>query len=147
MFKDTAIVALGTAVSRITGLLRVIVLGIILGQTALADAFDGANNSPNSIYELLVGGILAASLLPLFTRFAEDKDDIATSAVISVSVILLIVATAIAVLCAPLIFHLYSLQPSELVDADEYRRAGTQMARIFLIQIFFYGLSALGTAS
>lgn len=146
MFKDTAVVALGTAASRITGLMRVIVLGIILGQTSLADAFDGANNSPNSIYELLVGGVLAASLLPLFTRYAEDSDDTATSAVISVSVVVLLGATFIAVVCAPWIFHLYSLQPSALVDAAEYRRAGTAMARIFLIQIFFYGVTALGTA-
>lgn len=146
MFKDTVIVAIGTAASRVTGLLRVVVLGIILGQTALADAFDGANNSPNSIYELLVGGLLAASLVPLFTRYAEDRDDQATSAIISVSVIFLAVATVLAVLAAPLIFRLYSLQPSALVDADEYRNAGTAMARIFLIQIFFYGLTALGTA-
>jgi putative peptidoglycan lipid II flippase len=75
MFKDTLIVAIGTAMSRLTGLLRVVVFGIIIGQTALADAFDGANNSPNSIYELLVGGLLAASLVPLFTRFTEDDDD------------------------------------------------------------------------
>lgn len=146
MFKDTVIVAIGTAASRVTGLLRVVVLGIILGQTALADAFDGANNSPNSIYELLVGGLLAASLVPLFTRYAEDRDDRATSAIISVSVIFLAAATVLAVLAAPLIFRLYSLQPSALVDADEYRTAGTAMARIFLVQIFFYGLTALGTA-
>ena len=146
MFKDTVVVAIGTAASRITGLLRVVVLGIILGQTALADAFDGANNSPNSIYELLVGGLLAASLVPLFTRFAEDRNDHATSAIISVSVIFLAVATILAVLAAPLIFRLYSLQPSDAVDADQYRQAGTAMARIFLVQIFFYGLTALGTA-
>lgn len=146
MYKDTVIVAIGTAASRVTGLLRVVVLGVILGQTALADAFDGANNSPNSIYELLVGGLLAASLVPLFTRFAEDKDDQATSAIISVSLIVLVAATAVAVLAAPLIFRLYSLQPSSLVDADQYRSAGTAMARIFLVQIFFYGLTALGTA-
>lgn len=146
MFRDTVVVAMGTAASRVTGLLRVVVLGIILGQTALADAFDGANNSPNSIYELLVGGLLAASLVPLFTRFAEDRNDHATSAIISVSVIFLAVVTVLAVLAAPFIFRLYSLQPSELVDADQYRRAGTAMARIFLVQIFFYGLTALGTA-
>ena len=146
MFKDTVIVAIGTAASRVTGLLRVIVLGIILGQTALADAFDGANNSPNSIYELLVGGLLAASLVPLFTRFSEDRDDHATSTIISVSVVFLAITTVLAVLAAPLIFRLYSLQPSELVDPDQYRRAGTAMARIFLVQIFFYGLTALGTA-
>ena len=146
MFRDTLVVAIGTLMSRLTGLLRVIVFGIVIGQTALADAFDGANNSPNSIYELLLGGVLAAGLVPLFTRFEETKDDEARSAVISVSLILLLIATAVAILAAPLIFRLFSLSPSDLVDADEFRRAGTAMTRIFLVQIFFYGVTALGTA-
>jgi putative peptidoglycan lipid II flippase len=146
MFKDTLIVAIGTAMSRLTGLLRVVVFGIIIGQTALADAFDGANNSPNSIYELLVGGLLAASLVPLFTRFAEDDDEEATNAVVSVSLIVLAIATAIAVAAAPLIFRLFSLQVSPLVDPEQFRHVGTVMSRIFLIQIFFYGLTAIGSA-
>ncbi|MEY4220547.1 MAG: hypothetical protein RL280_831, partial [Actinomycetota bacterium] len=146
MFKDTVVVAFGTAMSRLTGLLRVIVFGVIIGQTALADAFDGANNSPNSIYELLVGGLLAASLVPLFTRFAEDKDEEATEAVISTSLIVLALATVVAILAAPLIFRLFSLHPSYLVDPDEFRRAGTAMSRIFLVQIFFYGLTAIASA-
>ena len=146
MFKDTLVVALGTAMSRLTGLLRVVVFGVIIGQTALADAFDGANNSPNSIYELLVGGLLAASLVPLFTRFAEDDDEEATQTVVSTSLIVLAGATVLAVIAAPLIFRLFSLHPSPLVDADEFRRAGTAMARVFLIQIFFYGLTAIGSA-
>ncbi|MEI8398592.1 MAG: lipid II flippase MurJ, partial [Actinomycetes bacterium] len=146
MFKDTLIVAIGTAMSRLTGLLRVVVFGIIIGQTALADAFDGANNSPNSIYELLVGGLLAASLVPLFTRFAEDEDDEATNAVVSVSLIVLAVATAIAIAAAPLIFRLFSLHVSPLVDPEQFRHVGTVMSRIFLIQIFFYGLTAIGSA-
>jgi len=146
MFRDTLVVAIGTLMSRLTGLLRVIVFGIVIGQTALADAFDGANNSPNSIYELLLGGVLAAGLVPLFTRFEETKDDDARSAVISVSVILLLVATVVAIIAAPFIFRLFSLSPSSLVDANEYRRAGTAMTRIFLVQIFFYGITALGSA-
>jgi len=146
MFRDTLVVAIGTLMSRLTGLLRVIIFGIVIGQTALADAFDGANNSPNSIYELLLGGVLAAGLVPLFTRFEETRDDDARSAVISVSVVLLLAATAIAIIAAPLIFRLFSLSPSSLVDADEYRRAGTAMTRIFLVQIFFYGVTAIGSA-
>ncbi len=146
MFRDTVVVALGTAMSRLTGLLRVVVLGIVLGQTALADAFDGANNSPNSIYELLVGGVLAASLVPLFTRFHEDGDDDSTTAVVSTSLVVLVLATVVAVLAAPLVFRLYSLSPSDAVDADLYRRVGTALSRIFLVQIFFYGLTALGSA-
>lgn len=146
MFKDTLVVAIGTAMSRLTGLLRVIVFGVIIGQTALADAFDGANNSPNSIYELLVGGLLAASLVPLFTRFAEDEDEEATQAVISTSIVVLALATLIAIACSPLIFRVFSLNPSHLVEVDQFRRAGTAMTRIFLIQIFFYGLTAIGSA-
>ena len=146
MFKDTLVVAIGTAVSRLTGLLRVVVFGVIIGQTALADAFDGANNSPNSIYELLVGGLLSASLVPLFTRFAEDDDEEAKDAVISASLVVLLVATVLAVLAAPLIFRLFSLHPSPAVNPETFRRAGTMMSRIFLVQIFFYGLTAICSA-
>ncbi|MTB13302.1 MAG: murein biosynthesis integral membrane protein MurJ [Actinobacteria bacterium] len=146
MFKDTLVVAIGTAISRLTGLLRVVVFGIIIGQTALADAFDGANNSPNSIYELLVGGLLAASLVPLFTRFTEDNDEEATNAVVSVSLIVLGIATAVAIALAPLIFRLFSLHVSPLVDPQQFRHVGTVMTRIFLVQIFFYGLTAIASA-
>ena len=139
-------VAIGTAISRLTGLLRVVVFGIIIGQTALADAFDGANNSPNSIYELLVGGLLAASLVPLFTRFTEDNDEDATNAVVSVSLIVLGIATAVAIALAPLIFRLFSLHVSPLVDPQQFRHVGTVMTRIFLVQIFFYGLTAIASA-
>src|SRR5262249_16618551 len=42
------------------------------------------------------------------------------------------------------IFHLFSVNVTG--DADVYRAAGTALARIFLIQIFFYGFTALATA-
>ncbi|HSB88228.1 MAG TPA: lipid II flippase MurJ, partial [Ilumatobacteraceae bacterium] len=54
--------------------------------------------------------------------------------------------TAVAVIAAPLIFRMYSLLTSSTVDADDYRNVGTLLARIFLVQIFFYGLNALGSA-
>jgi len=145
MFRDTVVVALGTALSRLTGLLRVMVFGVVIGQTALADAYDGANNSPNSIYELLVGGVLAASLVPLFTRLAEDEDDEGTSAVVSTTVVVVAAATVLAVLLAPYIFRLYSLNPG-VEDVEQFRRVGTVLSRVFLLQIFFYGMTTLGSA-
>jgi putative peptidoglycan lipid II flippase len=146
MLRSNLIVAVGTALSRVTGLIRVMVLGIVIGQTALADAYNAANSSPNAIYELLLGGVLSASLVPLFTKLAEERDDEGTTAVVSVSVVAMSVLTVAAVLAAPWIFHLYSISPSASVDAGEFRRAGTLLARIFLIQIFFYGLTSLGTS-
>ena len=35
---------------------------------------------------------------------------------------------------------------AEDVDPDLYRSVGTSLARVFLLQIFFYGLTALGGA-
>ena len=68
LLRSNVAVAAGTALSRVTGLLRVIVLGYVLGQTALADAYAVANETPNIVYELLLGGVLSATLVPLFSR-------------------------------------------------------------------------------
>ena len=144
LLRSNVTVAIGTALSRLTGLIRVMVLGFVVGQTSLADAYNGANNSPNTIYELLLGGVLSASLVPMFTKQFERKDDDATRAVITVSVIAISVLTILAVIAAPLIFRLYSLAPK--VNAGQYRAVGTALARIFLVQIFFYGITAVGTS-
>ncbi len=146
LLRSNLVVAIGTALSRLTGLIRIVVLGYVIGQTALADAYNAANNSPNAIYELLLGGVLSASLVPLFSRLAEERDDEGTSAVVTVSILAVTVLTTAAVLAAPWIFRLYSINPSDGVDREQFRAVGTALARIFLVQIFFYGISALGTS-
>jgi putative peptidoglycan lipid II flippase len=143
MLRSNLVVAIGTALSRFTGMLRVLVFGIVIGQTAVADAYNGANNSPNVVYELLLGGVLSATLVPLFSRHAEDDDREATEVVVSVSLVALCVLTAIAMIAAPAIFRVFSLSPAEGLDVELYRNVGTWLTRIFLIQIFFYGVSAL----
>ena len=143
LLRSNAVVALGTGLSRLTGMLRVVVFGIIIGQTALADAYDGANNSPNAVYELLLGGVLSAALVPMFTRLLEDDDRDSAEAVIGVAVVALTAITAIAVAAAPFIFRLFALNPADGIDAAQFRTVGTALTRIFLIQIFFYGISAL----
>lgn len=147
LLRTNVAVAAGTAVSRVTGLARIVVFGIVIGQTAVADAYDGANNSPNSLYELLIGGVFSAALVPVFTRLVHDKDDEAEKAVFSTAVVVLAALTAIAVACAPFIFRLFSLDTSPSVDAAQYREVGTMLARVFLVQIFFYGVTALATAA
>lgn len=143
LLRSNAIVALGTGLSRLTGMLKVIVFGFVIGQTALADAYDGANNSPNAVYELLLGGVLSATLVPLFTRLLEDDDREGAESVVGVSIVALTVITAIAVVFAPWIFRIFSLSPDAAVDANDFRTVGTALTRIFLLQIFFYGIAAL----
>jgi putative peptidoglycan lipid II flippase len=148
LIRSNLVVASGTAVSRITGLVRIVIFGMVIGQTALADAFDGANNAPNAIYELFIGGLLSASLVPLFARLVDNdhKENNDIDAIVSTALYALVSVTVVAVLAAPAIFHLFSLNPASSVDAGAYREAGTALTRIFLVQIFFYGMSAITSA-
>ncbi len=62
------------------------------------------------------------------------------------SVVLISALTFLAVLGAPLIFRVFSLNVADGVDPELFRSVGTTLSRIFLIQIFFYGLSGLANA-
>lgn len=143
VLQDNLVVGLGTALSRLTGFIRFAVFGIIFGRTALWDAYNAANSSPNMIYELVLGGVLSATLVPVFTRFFADQDDDAAGAVVSSSIVAVAGLTVVAVAASPWIFRLSSFRVSNDVDAADYRSLGASLARILLIQIFFYGLSAI----
>ncbi len=150
LLKSNLTVAAGTALSRVTGMLRLTVLAGVLGSTALNDAYVNANETPNIVYELLLGGVLSATLVPLFPTFAEDPDDEngreSTNVVITMAVVMIAALTALAVVAAPLIFRLFSLQVADDIDADLFRSVGTTLTRIFRIQILFYGLTGLANA-
>ena len=69
LLRSNITVAIGTALSRVTGLLRVVVFAYVIGQTLLADRYKIANETPNIVYDLLLGGVLSATLVPLFSSF------------------------------------------------------------------------------
>jgi len=66
LVRSSAAVAAGTLLSRLTGLLRVAVLAYAIGRATLADSYNIANSTPNIVYELILGGVLSATLVPLF---------------------------------------------------------------------------------
>lgn len=149
LLRSNVVVASGTLVSRVTGLIRVMVFAYVVGQTALADAYKLANETPNIIYDLIIGGVLSATLVPVITSVIAQAgtaarrqlDAIVTSAVLAISAL-----TLVAVLAAPLVFRLYSITLSADVDPTVFRSAGTTLTRIFLVQILFYGLTGVMNA-
>ncbi len=150
LLRSNITVALGTALSRISGLLRVFVFAAVIGQTLLADSYKIANETPNIIYDLLLGGVLSATLVPIFSSFLgsddDEPDDHATNVVITISTTLMVALTVVAVALAPIIFRLYSLNLADGIDADLFRDVGTTLTRIFLVQILFYGLTGVANA-
>ena len=146
LLRSNVVVASGTALSRVTGLARVGVLVTVLGGTSVSDAYTIANETPNIVYELLVGGVLSATLVPLFTKFDQDEDDESRNVVITAALALIVMVTVIAVVAAPVIFGLFTRQVADEVDPDVFRSVGTTLSRIFLVQILFYGLTGLANA-
>ena len=146
LLRSNLVVTAGTFLSRVTGLLRFTTLAAVLGGTALSDAYLVANETPNIVYDLLIGGVLSATLVPLFTSFAEQKDHESEDVVVTTAVTAMFALTVVAVAAAPLIFGLFSVDVADDVDAGLFRQVGTTLARIFLVQILFYGLTGLANA-
>jgi putative peptidoglycan lipid II flippase len=66
--RDSATVAGWTLVSRATGLLRVVVIGAVLGPTYFANAFQAGYVVPNLVFTLIAGPVLAMVLVPGVVR-------------------------------------------------------------------------------
>jgi putative peptidoglycan lipid II flippase len=131
--------------SRLTGLLRVVVLAAAIGKLSLADTYNLANITPNIVYELLVGGVLAATLVPVFVDLGERGDDHATSAVFTVTMTALTAFTALTMLLAPLLARLFVLHEHG-PDRAAQLHVLTVLILCFVPQMIFYGFTALASA-
>src|SRR6516165_8791438 len=105
--------AIGTLLSRITGVGRVIALAAAVGGAGFGDAYNLANTTPNIVTDIVVGGVLSATFVPVFvahltTRRREDAWE-AISAVVTVAVTVLVAATVIFFVLAPSIIDLYTV--------------------------------------
>ncbi|TKJ26492.1 lipid II flippase MurJ [Blastococcus sp. CCUG 61487] len=144
ILRAAGTMAVATLVSRITGLLRTMVLAAALGVGLVNDAYNTANTLPNIVYELLLGGVLTSVVVPLLVHAQErDRDGGVGYAqrLATIAVAGLVVVTAVAVLAAPLLTALYGI-----TDDPEQVRLANWLARILLLEIVFYGIGALAQA-
>jgi putative peptidoglycan lipid II flippase len=137
--------AIGTALSRVTGLMRVAALTTALGLTSVADVYNLANTAPNILYELVIGGVLSSTLVPLFIAARKDPEDDSTSVMVTVAFVGITVLTVLAVLGAPLLNRLFAL-PLEGAERARQLDLGDDFLLLLLPQIFFYGMTTLATA-
>jgi len=144
LVRSSALVGLGTALSRITGMVRVLVIARI-GIALLTDNYNAANNTPNILYELLLGGILTATLVPLFVEAYEHGDERGPAAINTVAVTVLGAATLLGIVFAPLLIRPYFLGVHRASREHEIQLAA-DLLRLFMPQIFFYGVFALASA-
>ncbi|MGW3796602.1 murein biosynthesis integral membrane protein MurJ [Dermacoccus nishinomiyaensis] len=139
VLRNSAIMAAGTLVSRMLGLLRSVLTVWALGSTTgIANTWATANSLPNIIYLLLAGGVINAVLVPQITRALEHSDGgkAYTDRIVTLTLTILLGVTVIGMALAPWVYQIYD---HKNVTGDKLHVA-TAFTLICLPQIFFYGV-------
>lgn len=137
--RSSALMASGSMVSRVLGIVRNALLGACIGgMTGASSAFQTANTLPNTIFFLLSAGVLTAILIPQITRALERPDggDEAIDALLTAAFVLIGGVTLVATALAGPLIVLFGLQGA-------VRDLGIAFAYLCLPQIFFYGAYAV----
>ena len=142
--QAAGLIAVGNIASRVLGLVREQLIAYLFGATGLVSAFGIANKVPKMIYELLVGGMLSAALVPVFSQVAEQKGRPALWALFSR------VASLLAIVLAALVLLLEVLAPqiAWLLGGGfepELQAALARMLRIITPAVLLFGLSGVVT--
>ncbi|MCU1370001.1 MAG: putative rane protein putative virulence factor [Ilumatobacteraceae bacterium] len=141
-------IAIVTAVSRIVGFARVLVVAAVLGTTYLGNAFQSANSISNVVFELVAAGALSAVLVPAFVDLLEgghqrEAEEVA-GGVLGVAVTILGSLALIGVLAAPWLARLLTLGVPESV-ASEQRDLVAFLLVFFLPQVVLYAGGTVAT--
>ena len=141
LLSNSAVMAAGTTVSRLSGFVRAALLSYALGKSLHADVFNVANSLPNMLYILLAGGIFNAVLVPQLVRSMRndpDRGDAYTNRVVTVAGLFLVAVTVLLVVAAPLLVDLVAPTFDGAV-----RDSAIAFTRLCLPQVFFYGMYVL----
>ncbi|MEU5949593.1 murein biosynthesis integral membrane protein MurJ [Micromonospora sp. NPDC047465] len=142
---NSAVMAIGSLVSRGTGFLRTLALTAALGGALVGDAYTTAQILPGMVYEFLLGGILTSVLIPVLVRRRKSDADggqAYAQRLLTLAVLALAVAVLLALIGARWLTWLYSSDQS----SDAYKALVTRLSYLMLPMIFFTGLSALISA-
>jgi putative peptidoglycan lipid II flippase len=139
--RASRIMAMGTIVSRVTGMVRSSLLVAALSTGPLAEAFTVGNNLPNMVYMIVIGGAVNAIFVPQLVRAMKDDADGGQAFIdrlLTMTIVFLGTLTVIAVAAAPQLVDIYAGS-----DSGADRTSTIIFARYCLPQILFYGLSVM----
>ncbi|MGH1493190.1 MAG: murein biosynthesis integral membrane protein MurJ [Acidimicrobiales bacterium] len=94
---DSGKIAVAAALSRITGLLRIVVAASILGATVLGDLFVAINVLPLTLYDVFAGSAISSVLVPPLVRLLQRGDEQAKRFVANALGIICLTMTALAI--------------------------------------------------
>jgi putative peptidoglycan lipid II flippase len=151
--RGAVVIAGLTILSRVLGLARTLVFSQRVGASCLGTAYVTANQVPNLVYELVLGGALTSAMVPVLARSAErsaydprEKARVSqvSSALITWSVIILMPLTILIAAAAGPIAGLLNPANAQAhcVRADVVAVTSNMLA-VFAPQIILSGLSVV----
>ena len=139
---SAALISACTIVSRITGFIRTWAMAFALGAGMLSSSYQVANNLPNMLYELVVGGMLVTAFLPVYVsvkkKLGQDAGNEYASNILTIVVLFL---GALSILC--MAFPAVAIYTQSFFSNQGDMAQATFFFQFFAIQIVFYGASAV----
>src|SRR5579863_3750686 len=151
--RGALVVAGLTVLSRVLGLVRTLVFSQTVGASCLGTAYVTANQVPDLLYQLILGGALSSAMVPVLARSAQQAahdpaekarvGDITSAlltwtVIIAVPLVLVIVAVA-----GPIASLLNPSNPNAHCARPEMIAVTGDMLRVFAPQALLYGLSVV----
>jgi putative peptidoglycan lipid II flippase len=98
LIRNTAVVGAGTFLSRITGLIREILVSSMFGASWVTDVFFVAYTIPNLLRRLFAEGALSTSVIPVFSQYSEKSHDESQKFIYSIFTGLTLVVSVVCVI-------------------------------------------------
>ncbi|MGI8586249.1 MAG: murein biosynthesis integral membrane protein MurJ [Chloroflexia bacterium] len=146
--RAAGIIMVGSILSRMLGLGRVVVISHLFGGGAQVDAFNTASQVSTIIYDLLISGMVSAALVPVLSEYvASDRRAemgrilgiIMTGAVL----VLLVSIGALELGAGPLVHYITNCS----IPCPATEALALDMTRVALPGVLFLGMSAVLTAA
>ena len=130
-------------ISRITGFFRTWGQAFALGATGLSSVYTTANNLPNQLYELVMGGMIATAFLPVYLslkkKAGRDSANKYASNLVSLVLILMGAVTILGFVFARQAIWTQAFNATGDFDFD----LSVFLFRFFVIECILYALSSL----
>jgi putative peptidoglycan lipid II flippase len=138
-----AIIAVGNALSRALGLVREQVIAFTFGATGATDAYVVARTVSTTLYDLLVGSVITAALVPVFVQFVREEKQLwrLASAVFSLAALLLALVTALLMLAPEAVATVLASG-----FPPERQELSAELLRVALVAVVFQGLAGVLTS-
>lgn len=141
--RSAGLMTVLTIVSRVTGFIRTWAMAAAIGMSLFSSSYQVANNLPNMLYELVMGGMLVTAFLPVYMGVRREQGrDASNEYVGNLLGILLLLLGGISVLGTVFAPGFIWTQSFLSGDGGSMNTAAF-MFRFFAIQILFYGLGSV----